>query len=155
MESPHQDLSNDVFEHRSILGNNQNMLYPPLSLKPKSGTKELPETGVLFLLCFSSIFQWLNEYPTSNSKRTDGTKPISTDFKALPYLMSFLRIIEHIDHASVSLEDTEYNTPEDIPHLCGRGWDTSILGNKVTKSTTVGRISFDVGNATMAIAIIH
>ena len=40
---------------RSILKNNQNTYYPSFSFTPKTGT-ELPETGVLFLLCNFLIF---------------------------------------------------------------------------------------------------
>ena len=37
-------------EHTSIVKNNQNTYYPRFSFTPKTGT-QLPETGVVYLLC--------------------------------------------------------------------------------------------------------
>jgi len=45
-----RELSIDMAEHKSILKNNQNPYYLNFNFQPKKGI-ELPEKGVLFLLC--------------------------------------------------------------------------------------------------------
>jgi len=49
-----RELSIDVAELRSILKNDQDTYYPRFSFTPKTGI-ELPETGVLFLLCTGGV----------------------------------------------------------------------------------------------------
>jgi len=49
-KSSRQECSIDMAEHRSILKNNQNTYCPRCSFTLKTGT-ELPEKGVLILLC--------------------------------------------------------------------------------------------------------
>jgi len=50
MDSSRRDLFNDVAQLLSILKKYQNTNYPCFIFTPKTGI-ELPDTGVLFLLC--------------------------------------------------------------------------------------------------------
>jgi len=56
LKTSRREVSIGAAEHSSLLKNNQ-IKYPRFSFTPKTG-KELPKTGVLFLLC---KFGWKND----------------------------------------------------------------------------------------------
>ena len=58
MESSHRDLSHDMAEHRPILKNNRNTLYPRFSFKPKTG---IPFPKGVFLYCLTLVMKCISK----------------------------------------------------------------------------------------------